>query len=159
MIEIDSKAMVKKLNRLSGAIKRTKDEANKLAKVKGGQFPRQAAETFALRLKENISRKTYGDFGVTYNEEYEKWKEKMFGSNTPWLLWRNVFKNIEAYRSGDGWSAGLKNLQATPYVEYVERDRPLFEYTFDEFKYKDWPILMWEVRRKMSQAFKFGLKK
>ena len=101
-----------------------------------------AAKDFVTELRKNITEQTFGNFGVPLSKRWAKQKAKEGkGAGMFWLYLGTLFKNIQANRIGPGrWWVGIQNVagRANPkeYGQYVERDRPLFERTFDVFKEK-----------------------
>jgi hypothetical protein len=101
-----------------------------------------AAKDFVTELRKNITEQTFGNFGVPLSEKWAKQKAKEGkGAGMFWLYLGILFKNIQANRIAPGrWWVGIQAAagRANPkeYGQILERDRPLFERTFDMFKEK-----------------------
>lgn len=114
-----------------------------------------AAKDFVTELRKNITEQTFGNFGVPLSKKWAKQKAKEGkGAGMYWLYLGTLFKNIQANRIGPGrWWVGIQNVagKVNPreYGQIIERDRPLFERTFEMYKEK------WNTN---AQLFKTKLK-
>ena len=145
------------LNRLLGALTKLEKEAERLSQ----DMPRKGATEYALTVGNNISRGTFGSFGVPYSQAYEDWKTKKVHHLRHWELFGDLLKSLSAWLLDKHiWKGGImpgatnrEGKLVNMYAGVNESRRPIFAATKIEYESR-WKQLTEHSKSKLRQQWK-----
>ena len=154
MIDIRILIDPKDYKRLVNAVNRVSQAVNLSTKI----LPHRMALDAAELLRRNIQRGAFAGSYPGYNPRYAAYKQIMFGSSKPWVLFGDVLSSITVFSYGKGYMAGIPAgrmdrgekgwfgtgkpsyiaayARANEFGEGPTPERPMFRPTFAQ--YKEW---------------------